>query len=53
MKNRDYFTRPRQSGGRTSHDYGHTHLRHDHPETTPMWVLGVFGVILVLGWVFL
>lgn len=26
MKNRDYFTRPIQAGGRTAHDYGHTKL---------------------------
>lgn len=48
MKNRDYFTRPTQAGGRTAHDYGHTRLQPDTPEATPMWALGLIGAGIAL-----
>lgn len=53
MNNRDYFSRPIQSGGRTAHDYGHNRI-HAEPRGTDRWwwvglaVLAVFLVAQVL-----
>ena len=43
--NRDYFTRERQAGGRTVHDYGHTKLGPNHPPVDmPWWAAALAGL---------
>lgn len=53
MKNRDYFTRPKQAGGRTAHDYGNTRLSYDAPGDGPWWLYPLaglaFGALFVWG----
>lgn len=46
MDNRDYFTRPTQSGGRTVHDYGHTKLGPQEPPVDmPWWAAALGGAL--------
>lgn len=46
--NRDYFTRPIQSGGRSSHDYGHTRLTSDRSDR--WWYVGLALAVLYFLW---
>lgn len=44
--NRDYFTRPIQSGGRSSSDYGRTRLTVDRSGSNRLWWIGIALVAL-------
>ena len=47
MNNRDYFTRPIQSGGRTAHDYGHNRITSDdEPRGDRFWWWLVIAVAI-------
>ena len=46
MKNRDYFTKPIQSGGRSSSDYGRTRLNVDRSAGDRLWYAGILLVML-------
>ncbi len=53
MKNRDYFAKPIQAGGRTAHDYGNTHL--GYPECGAElkgWHYAAFGAFLAAAMIF-
>lgn len=50
MPNRNFDIRPRQAGGRTAHDYGHTKLGYPEPGSElPWWVWGLLGFVIVVG----
>ena len=46
MNNRDYFTKPIQSGGRSSSDYGRTRLTVDRSARDRLWYAGLLLVML-------
>jgi hypothetical protein len=50
MKNRDYFTKPIQSGGRSSSDYGRTRLAVDRAGSNRLWWAGIAMVVLYFVW---
>lgn len=45
MRNRDYFTRPIQGGGRSSHDYGHTRFAPVDRSGDRWWIVGLLLVV--------
>lgn len=47
MRNRDYFTRPIQGGGRSSHDYGHTRFAPVDRSGDRWWIVGLAAVVAV------
>lgn len=53
MQNRDWYQRPMQNGGRTAHDYGHTHLPHDESFASrwglPLTVLAAIVLWIAIG----
>ena len=51
MRNRDYYSRPIQSGGRSAHDYGRTTLTPDQaPRSDRVWIaLIVLAVLWFAG----
>ena len=54
MMNRDYFTRPTQAGGRSAHDYGHTHLGEPAVKNDPgarfcFWFGAAMVTVMIIG----
>lgn len=51
MRNRDYFTRPIQSGGRTAHDYGHNRIERSTQAGSDMpWWIGLAVLAAGIVW---
>lgn len=48
MQNRDYFTKPHQSGGRSAHGYGNTNLTTE-PDTRGLLNLCIACSVVVIG----
>lgn len=51
MRNRNYFERPIQSGGRCSYDYGHTVLHRNRRRNRLGWPLWLCVTIVTLYFV--